>query len=294
MSADGQSPAAGLIVGYKGEAGADVLAFARRWARASAEPLTVVTVYPGRAPIGMGRMDIEWVAYVHEEAKRILDEARSALGDDVTAEFRTVAADSASHGIHDVAEDAPPGSIVALGSRKSRGLRRTNPGSTAERLLQGSATPVALVPWDYESAEDHELARIVVAYVDTPDGQAALRQAVSIAARLGASLELVSVVPDTRVIPSMGDIRRFGHEQRAAYVEALDRALAGLPEGTKATGRLIDGSVVDALADITPDAADLLVCGSRGYGPARRVLLGGVSSRVLRHARVPVIVVPRG
>ena len=53
-------------------------------------------------------------------------------------------------------------------------------------------------------------------------------------------------------------------------------------------------NVVDALADITPDAADLLICGSRGYGPARRVLLGGVSSRVLRHARVPVIVVPRG
>ncbi len=142
-------------------------------------------------------------------------------------------ADSASHGIHDVAEEAPPGSIVVLGSHKSRGLRRTNPGSTAERLLQGSATPVALVPWDYESAEDHELARVVVAYVDTPDGQAALRQAVSIASRLGASLELVTVVPDTRVIPSMGDIRRFGHEQRAAYAEALDRAIAGLPEGTE-------------------------------------------------------------
>ena len=183
---------------------------------------------------------------------------------------------------------------MVLGSRKSRGLRRTNPGSTAERLLQGSASPVALVPWDYESAEDNELARVVVAYVETPDGQAALRQAVTIAARLGASLELVSVVPDTRVVPGMGDIRRFGHEQRAAYAEALDRAVAGLPEGTQATSRLIDGSVVDALGDITPDAADLLICGSRGYGPARRVLLGGVSSRVLRHARVPVIVVPRG
>jgi nucleotide-binding universal stress UspA family protein len=92
----------------------------------------------------------------------------------------------------------------------------------------------------------------------------------------------------------MGDVRRFGKEQRAAYADALDRAIAGLPEGTQATGRLVDGSVVDALTDITPDTADLLVCGSRGYGPARRVLLGGVSSRVLRHARVPVIVVPRG
>jgi nucleotide-binding universal stress UspA family protein len=51
--------------------------------------------------------------------------------------------------------------------------------------------------------------------------------------------------------------------------------------------------VVDALADLRPEDADVLVCGSRGYGPARRVLLGGVSSRLLRHARLPVIVVPR-
>jgi hypothetical protein len=31
MSGAGDSPAPGLIVGYKGEAGADVLAFARRF-----------------------------------------------------------------------------------------------------------------------------------------------------------------------------------------------------------------------------------------------------------------------
>ena len=63
MSTDRRAPGRGLIVGYKGEAGADVLAFARRWARASAEPVHVVTVYPGPAPIGMGRVDAEWVAY---------------------------------------------------------------------------------------------------------------------------------------------------------------------------------------------------------------------------------------
>lgn len=57
--------------------------------------------------------------------------------------------------------------------------------------------------------------------------------------------------------------------------------------------RLLEGPVVDALADLRPEDADLLVCGSRGYGPARRVLLGGVSARVLRHARIPVMVVPR-
>ena len=39
---------------------------------------------------------------------------------------------------------------------------------------------------------------------------------------------------------------------------------------------------------------DLLVCGSRGYGPMRAVLLGGVSRRFAAEARCPVIVLPRG
>ncbi|HEX2411694.1 MAG TPA: universal stress protein [Solirubrobacteraceae bacterium] len=33
--------------------------------------------------------------------------------------------------------------------------------------------------------------------------------------------------------------------------------------------------------------------GSRGHGPMRRVLLGGVSSRLMRRAACPVVVVPR-
>jgi nucleotide-binding universal stress UspA family protein len=42
------------------------------------------------------------------------------------------------------------------------------------------------------------------------------------------------------------------------------------------------------------ETLDLLVCGSRGYGPVRAVLLGGVSRRVAAEAHCPVIVLPRG
>jgi nucleotide-binding universal stress UspA family protein len=283
----------GLIVGYKGEAGSDVLVFAKRWVRASGEKVEVVTVYPGPAPIGPGRVDAEWVAYGREEAERLLAEAKAELTDAFPASYHSIGADSASHALHDLVE-ADPDTVVVLGSRKTRGLRRTSPGSTAERLLQGSTGPVALVPWDYESTEDHDLERVAVAFVDTPDGHAALPHASSLAPRLGATLTVLTVVPDTRVVPSFGDVRRFGAEQKAGYQAALDEALTTLPAEVKATGQLLDGSVVDALSDLTPDTVDLLICGSRGYGPARRVLLGGVSSRVLRHARVPVIVVPRG
>jgi nucleotide-binding universal stress UspA family protein len=50
---------------------------------------------------------------------------------------------------------------------------------------------------------------------------------------------------------------------------------------------------VDALAAASAEI-DLLVCGSRGYGPLRSVLVGGVSDRLTRQAPCPVIVVPRG
>jgi nucleotide-binding universal stress UspA family protein len=39
---------------------------------------------------------------------------------------------------------------------------------------------------------------------------------------------------------------------------------------------------------------DLLVTGSRGYGPVRAVVLGGVTGRLVREAACPLVIVPRG
>jgi nucleotide-binding universal stress UspA family protein len=277
-----------ILVAYKGDAGPDVLAFASAWAAASGRPLVIVTVYPGAAPIGMGRVDSEWVAYNREQAQLILDEARKALGG-TDASYRAIPADSASHGLNDALESAPPGALMVLGSRKTRGTRRTAPGSTADRLLQGAAGPVAIVPWAYEEYAATDIHRVAVAFVDTPDGAAALRSGSALAAEAGAELQLISVLPDTLVRPSLGEPTSFAAEQRAQFSSAVESAAKELG----ATSRLLDGPVVDTLADLLPEDVDLLVCGSRGYGPARRVLLGGVSSKLLKHARVPVLIVPR-
>jgi nucleotide-binding universal stress UspA family protein len=281
-----------LIAAYKGEAGPDVLMFGKVWSQASGRPLRVVTIYPGPAPISMGRVDAEWVAYNHEEANALLDEARGLLKE-CNAEFVAVPSDSAARGLHDAQEQAGPDSIVILGSRKTHGVRRTAPGNTAERLLHGAPGPVGLVPWDYEAAPDVPIRRVAVAYIDTEDGRAALLAAASMALELHAELQLVTVTPDTRVMPSLGEPSIYRDEERDSYAAALDEASRILPEGLVPSTRLLGGPVVDALADLRPEDADVLVCGSRGYGPARRVLLGGVSSRLLRHARLPVIVVPR-
>jgi nucleotide-binding universal stress UspA family protein len=48
---------------------------------------------------------------------------------------------------------------------------------------------------------------------------------------------------------------------------------------------------VDAAKD---DVVDLIVTGSRGYGPMRSVLAGSTSRYLADHAPCPVLVVPRG
>ena len=75
---------------------------------------------------------------------------------------------------------------------------------------------------------------------------------------------------------------------------ALDKAVASLPAGVEASEELLEGDTVDELAALDEHEVDLLVCGSRGYGPVRRVLLGGVLRKLIRRAACPVVVVPRG
>jgi hypothetical protein len=47
------------------------------------------------------------------------------------------------------------------------------------------------------------------------------------------------------------------------------------------------------IADACDGVIDLLVTGSRAYGPLQRALLGSVSEELIARARHPVLVVPR-
>jgi nucleotide-binding universal stress UspA family protein len=56
--------------------------------------------------------------------------------------------------------------------------------------------------------------------------------------------------------------------------------------------RILPGGTAASLVERS-EQLDLLVCGSRGYGPLRSVLLGGVSRALAHHAHCPLLVVPR-
>jgi nucleotide-binding universal stress UspA family protein len=249
-------------------------------------------VHPANAAIGSGRVDAEWVADRHRAAEAVLEGARTVLAGVAGVDYRTVASSSAAHGLHDLAAELR-GQVIVVGSGKNAPRQRLFAGSTAERLLAGSVCPIAVAPAGMETLPG-ELGRIGVAYVDTPDGRAALAEAARLARHTTSSLRIYTVVAETDAtlpwLVGQDAEHAFVHTARETYEASLDKAATSVPE-TGADWQLLTGDVVDSLADL--DDVDVLFCGSRGYGPARQVLLGGVSARLVRRARRPVVVVPR-
>ena len=99
--------------------------------------------------------------------------------------------------LHEEAERINAGLlVVGAAARESSG--RGLLGSTGRRLLRDSPCPVAVVPAGW--AERAGFASIGVGYVDTPEGNAALREAHALARRTGAVLRVVHVM---RVTPGM-------------------------------------------------------------------------------------------
>jgi nucleotide-binding universal stress UspA family protein len=283
-----------VIVGVDGgPSGTDALVLGRWVAETLDQPMIVAVVHPAPSALGSGRVDAEWVADRHRAAEAVLDGARTVLKDaSGEVDYRVVASSSAAHGLHDLAEEEHA-EVIVVGSGRSAPQQRLFAGSTAERLLAGSHCPIAVAPAGMVTPPG-ALGRIGVAYVDTPDGRAALDEAAKLGRRTGTPLRLYTVVadPDASLPFLVGQDAEhaFLDTARDIYEQALQRAADDVQD-VEVDWRVLSGDVVDTLAEL--DDVDVLFCGSRGYGPTRRVLLGGVSARLVRRARRPVAVVPR-
>ncbi|HEX8629384.1 MAG TPA: universal stress protein [Catenuloplanes sp.] len=290
-----RSGTGGVVIGFDGsDSGEDALALGVRLAWATGERPVAAAVYP-ESPLGSGHVDTEWITALREHAEQTLLRARSLVGDSVAAEYRTIASGSAAHGLDDLAEALGASSVV-VGSGRGGPLRRITAGSTAERLLHGASVPVVVAPRGHRERSTPGLAVVGCAFVDTVDGYEALAAAARLAARARARLHIYTVVAPTADFALLGgrDAQRaYVDSARESFQAALDRAVARVDGGVPATAALLEGDVVDALAALDDRDVDVLVVGSRGYGPLRRVLLGGTSSRLIRRAACPVMVVPR-
>jgi nucleotide-binding universal stress UspA family protein len=192
------------------------------------------------------------------------------------AEAMVIAATSPSRVLHEIADQRHPCAIV-VGSSRSGAHGVVSLGSASELLLHGSPVPVAVAPSGYTAPSTHA-PEIGVAYGTTPESDDAVRVAVALARRAGVRLRVLTV---DEPAPHNDLAERHPGER-------LDRALADSP----AEYVELSGDPATALAAASADL-DLLVTGSRSYGPLGAVLLGAVTRRLVRAAPCPVMVVPR-
>ena len=206
---------------------------------------------------------------------------------------RTIADTSPSRALHILAE-IERASLVVIGSSHRGAVGRVFAGTTAERLLHGAPCLVAVAPRG--TARGEEISRIAVGWDGSAEATAALDAAVAIARAVGAELRVVEVLDiqwagTPAIIP--GRVRPSRRTSRLrAPASASTRSFPACRR-MRAEAAVMMGDPVGDLVGESEDA-DLLVLGSRGYGPRRAVLLGGVSGRMVRKSACPVIVVPRG
>jgi nucleotide-binding universal stress UspA family protein len=163
-------------------------------------------------------------------------------------------------------------------------------------LLSGIHSTVAVAPRSYANG-DGALARIGVAVDGGSESWRALAGAARLAERANASLRVISVMGEPHYVLG-GLLSPLGPDEYRGYKEAeweriYEEAEGRLPDGVSAEPLLLHGDPAEALTEAASDL-DLLVLGSRGYGPVKGTLLGSVSSRVMAAASCPVLVVPRG
>jgi nucleotide-binding universal stress UspA family protein len=218
------------------------------------------------------------------DSDKLLEQERVACG--VEADVLSVVSASPGRGLHEQAEHQGA-DLLVVGSCSRGAFGRAMLGDDARAALNGAPCAVAIAARGY--AEQHtQLKRIGVADNGSPESALALAGARELAAGRGAgvhALEVVSLPPAAYgglVAPAIGDYAR-------ELVEEASERMAQLPD---LDGRAVYGLAGEELAAFG-DQLDILVVGSRGYGPVRRLVAGSTSDYLERHARCSLLVLPR-
>ena len=134
---------------------------------------------------------------------------------------------------------------------------------------------------------------IILATDGSPSAADATKQAVELARASGAKLFVVSVWHAGLTTYSSATLPE---SKRAAKEHACEAARAAVEvaraAGVEAESFVLEGDAVERICKSAADTgASLLVVGSHGWGPLRRLVFGSVSTGLLHHAPCPVLVV---
>jgi nucleotide-binding universal stress UspA family protein len=247
---------------------------------------------------------VEWdcplpLADSYAQDRADLEAQLRGVRDDVAPQARTQVAFglSAAHALRSVA-DAQDADLIVVGSHHRSGVQRMASIDVAMQVFHDAPCAVALAP-------DHlppcrALHRIAVGIDDSAESAAALDMALDLARAGGAEVVLLAVASDVYTgspalamgMASLDSYRAILDGRVELMRTALDAALASC-DGMHATGDVRLGDPANELIALSAHC-DLLVLGSRRWGPVLRLALGSTTEAVMRGAHCPVLVPPRG
>lgn len=281
-----------MLVGLDGrEHDADALALARSLQLALGGAVVLAHVIP---PIFPGRGMAEGEALERRRGRELLSHAAGNLGAGVDPEFvdtELVDCGPAASGLSRLAVERQA-SMLVLGSSHRGVVGRIVPGGVASQLLTRAPCAIAVAPVGYAKQVSGPISRVGIAYDATIESDVALAAAADAASRLAVPLRLYHAMHQISKDPAWDKFRAHMKDYAQGI---LDAGLRRLPSEVQAKSSVLEGEAAEVIADASRgDGVDLLYVGSRGYGPGREALLGGVAGALLHTAPVPLVIVPRG
>ena len=263
------------------QGGRDAIALAKQLAPADAR-LTLAHAYG----IGLmaGRAATLLLGSQLEEAQRLLKQRRADASLD--ARLAVCAERSAGRALQRLAESSQA-SLLVVGSCHRGLLGRVLLGDDTSAALNGAPCAVAIAPSGY-TATAHRLSTVGVGCDGSPESEQALATAREIAARCRSTIKALSVV-SLQSIPYGEPIPESWPVIARELVDDELRRLHGLED---VEGDVTYGDPGEELAAFSGEL-DLLIIGSRGYGPFGRLFNGSTSNYLARRARCPLLVLPR-
>ena len=219
-----------------------------------------------------------------EASTRLLEQERDATG--VEAELISVAASSAGRGLHELVE-SENADLLVVGSCARGFAGRVLLGNDTRASLNGASCAVAVAPLGYAD-QPAPITTVGVGYDGSPESESALALARALASQHDATVRALDVVQ----LPTMGYGGYAGAGLGTVLEDLLADASARLAALDGVDGEALLGLAAEELAAFAA-RVDLLVVGSRGYGPLRRVILGSTSTHLASHTRCPLLVLPR-
>lgn len=289
-----------IIAGFSSSRqGTAPLNLAVQLSRTTGEKIVAAAIIERAVPSGLDPIEDEYQGYVADQATKSLERVVEQIRGDLDISLVVHQSSSIPRGLTELV-DEHGADLVVVGSSSSGLLGRVALGSVTERLVHTAKVPVVIAPRGYPLSPV-PVQRLTAAYGGQADAVGLITTCAELAKKWSVRLRIASftVRPVTMYGGSIERsaenlvVKQWTRKTMDAALEQLEdaRRRVEVPDVDVVIGAGTDWR--DAVDGIAWQSGDLLLLGSGAAGPVSQVFLGSAASKILRHAPVPVMIVPR-